>query len=153
MSGVWARLGGVSVVPTDSFDLEQRPGLRQAYADGIERGFEGDLPKLPEAIERYLLRARSSDVGLLALLRDRPTAGDTSVLAIAVDPEWRGNAFATKALLAVERRLLRGDTGRLVVRVPRTNGRGLYFMLRAGFTPLAGTPGDDASWFARGGSR
>lgn len=153
MSGPWARLDGVSVLPAATFDFDERPGLRQAYADGIERGYDGELPELPDGTERYLLRARSAEVGLLALLRDWPSQGDASVIAIAIDPEWRGNAFATKALLAVERKLQRNGVARLLVRVPRTNGRGLYFMLRAGFTPLAGDPRDEATWFARGASR
>ena len=151
MSGVWARFAEVSIVPAGAFDLEARPALRQAYADGIERGFEGDLPELPEAADCYLLRARATEVGLLALLPACPRPRDTAVVALAIDPDWRGNAFATKALLATERRLRRDGDARLVARVPRTNGRGLYFMLRVGFTPLTDAPPDEATWFVRGG--
>lgn len=151
MSGVWARSGDLTIVRTEAIDLEGAPALRQALADGIERGFEGELPELPEDAEQYLLRAHSADVGMLALVRDCPTPGTVATVALAIDPAWRGSALATKALLAAERRLQREGVDRLVTRVPRTNGRGLYFMLRAGFTPLQGLPPDDATWFARGG--
>lgn len=154
MSGVWARFEDVHIVESGPIDLDARPELRQAYADGIERGFDGDLPALPAGTETYLLRAHGTDVGLMALLRDCPTEGDVAALALAVDPAARGNAYATKALIAADRRLQRDGAHRLVTRVPRTNGRGLYFMLRVGFTPVSGiSDGEDATWFARGGSR
>ena len=153
MSGVWARFQGVSVVESGPIDLEARPALRQAYADGIERGFDGDLPELPGEAETYLLRAGGEEVGLIALLEGCPGAADIAVVALAIAPDHRGNAYATKALVAVERRLSRDRNRRLVTRVPRTNGRGLYFMLRAGFTPTTEASDDgDATWFARGGS-
>jgi ribosomal protein S18 acetylase RimI-like enzyme len=152
VSGVWARFEDVTLVATDVLDLEGHEGFRQAFADGIERGFDGELPALPEQVESYLVRAHSSDAGFLALLRDCPVAGEASVVALAIDPEARGNAYATKALLAAERRLQRDGITRTLTRVPRTNGRGLYFMLRVGFTPLIGGPDEGATWFARGGS-
>ncbi len=152
VSGVWARFDDVTLVAVDELDLESNDGFRQAFADGIERGFEGDLPTLPEQAESYVVRARSSDVGFLALLRDHPTEREAAVVALAIDPDARGNAYATKALLAAERRLKRDGVARTLTRVPRTNGRGLYFMLRVGFTPLAEGPDEDATWFARGGS-
>lgn len=126
-------------------------GLRQAYIDGIERGFEGEAPGLPEGVERYAVRVKGETVGLLAVMQDCPEADDAAVLAVAIDPAWRGHASGTKALLAAERRLLSDGVERVLVRVPRTNGRGLYFMLRAGFTPGAGFDGADATWFMRGG--
>ena len=153
MTRPWASFEDLSIVPSPPIDLEARPELRQAVADGIERGFDGDLPSLPEASEWYLLRVSSEDVGLMVVLRDCPEPGAAAIVALAVDPEARGNAYATRALIAAERRLLRNGIERLVTRVPRTNGRGLYFMLRAGFTPFAEPPDDDATWFARSGSR
>ena len=152
MSGVWARFEDVSIVASEPIDLEARPTLRQALADGIERGFDGELPELPADAEQYVLRSRSSDVGLLALQRDCPEPRSATVIALAIDPDWRGNAFATKALMAAERRLGRDGIDRLLTRVPRTNGRGLYFMLRLGLTPVADGPRDEATWFVRGGS-
>ncbi len=153
-SGGWAGFGDVRLVRSAPIDLDARPELRQAVADGIERGFDGELPSLPDASETYLLRAHGSDVGLMALLADCPRVGDVAVVALAVDPVERGNAYATKALIAAERRLRRDGGGRLVTRVPRTNGRGLYFMLRVGFTPVQDVSDrEDATWFARGGSR
>jgi GNAT superfamily N-acetyltransferase len=72
---------------------------------------------------------------------------------VAVDPARRGRATATKAILVAERKLAAEGYAPLLVRVPRTNGRGLYFMLRTGFVPVP--PGerpddpDDVTWFAR----
>ena len=152
MSGVWARSQGVSICATEHLDVEARPTLRQALADGIERGFEGKLPSLPENAECYRLRANSADVGALVLIPAYPTLNDVTLFALVIDSEWRGNAFATKALLATERRLLREGKKRLVARVPRTNGRGLYFMLRAGFTPMIDASPNDTTWFIRGGA-
>lgn len=153
MSRAWARFEDVSLVPSPPIDLEDHPELRQALADGIERGFEGDLPPFPEQAESYLLRAGASDVGLMAVIRDCPTPGSAAVVALAIAPDERGSAYATKALLAAERRLQRDGVERIVTRVPRTNGRGLYFMLRVGFTPVSDPPDDGATWFSRGGSR
>ena len=152
MSGVWASFGDVRLVRADP-DLSDYPGLRQALADGVERGFDGDLPSFPEQAAIYLLRADRSDVGLISIVTDCPRRGEAAVVALAIDPDARGNAYATKALMACERRLGRDGIDRVLTRVPRTNGRGLYFMLRAGFTPTAGISDDpSATWFERGGS-
>lgn len=148
--GVWAQLEGVELVVAEAAELESE-GLRQAYLDGIERGFEGEPPVLPEGSERYAVRVEGETVGLLAVMRDCPSPGDAAVLAVAIDPASRGHASGTKTLLAAERRLLSDGVERVLVRVPRTNGRGLYFMLRAGFTPSAGFDGPEATWFVRGG--
>ena len=152
MNGIWVRSQGVSISAIEHLDIEARPTLRQAFADGIERGFRGELPALPENADCYRLRANSVDVGALVLIPAIPTRNDVSLVALVIEPKWRGNAFATKALLAVERRLLSEGGKRLVARVPRTNGRGLYFMLRAGFTPMTDAPLGDATWFIRGGA-
>lgn len=148
--GAWAQLEGVGLVEVAAEELDSE-GLRQAMLDGIERGFEGDTPELPEGAERYAVRAEGETVGLLAVKRDCPSDGDAAVLVVAIEPASRGHAYGTKALLAAERRLLSDGAGRVLVRVPRTNGRGLYFMLRAGFTPSAGPDGPEATWFVRGG--
>jgi len=152
VSGVWARFEDVSIVGARQFEIAAHPSLRQAIADGIERGFDGELPSLPDEAEVYLLRAGGEDIGLTALVRDCPDPGSVAVVALAIDPDARGNAFATKALLALERRLRRDGVERVVTRVPRTNGRGLYFMLRVGYTPLPPVSVGDATWFTRGGS-
>jgi len=148
--GVWAQLEEVELVESETTELENA-GLRQAYLDGIERGSQGVPPVLPEGCERYSVRVEGETVGLLVVMHDCPSAGDATVVTVAIDPASRGHARGTKALLAAERRLLSDGTERVLVRVPRTNGRGLYFMLRAGFTPSAGFDGPDATWFVRGG--
>ncbi|HET6549979.1 MAG TPA: GNAT family N-acetyltransferase [Solirubrobacter sp.] len=135
-------------MPARDFDLDAHPGLWRALADGIERTYAGALPPVPPDAECYLVRVEGETAGVLVLRRDAPGAGQAALLAVAVDPAARGRASGTKALLAAERRLRR-DGLELRARVPRTNGRGLYFMLRAGFTPVAPTEGDDATWFRR----
>jgi GNAT superfamily N-acetyltransferase len=150
--GAWARFEGVGLIASDAVLLHDED-LRQAYLDGIERGFEGELPSLPEGSAQYAVRAEGETVGLLAVMRDCPSDGEAAVLAVAIAPASRGHAYGTKALLAAERRLLRDGVERVLVRVPRTNGRGLYFMLRAGFTPSAEFEGPEATWFVRGGER
>lgn len=146
----WAAGGDVALERVASLDLEAHPALARALADGVERGYDGALPELPEAGEWYLVRARGEVAGVLALQRDCPAAGSAALLAVAIAPAARGRALGVRALLLAERRLAREGWARTVARVPRTNGRGLYFMLRAGFTSAAGPPGDDgATWFAR----
>ena len=82
----------------------------------------------------------------------RPGVG--ARIAGGVDPLRRGSAVGARALIAAERRLAREGAGELVTRVPKTNGRGLYFMLRAGYSPVtdidwASSPDDGATWFRR----
>jgi GNAT superfamily N-acetyltransferase len=146
---VWTRGPGVSLVRLDEVEAEDLPpGLQRALLDGVSRG-GGAVPVLPAESERYEVRAGGKVVGLLVVARDCPRRGVASVLAAAVDRAQRGHAYAARALLAAERQLLDEGFGSVLARVPRTNGRGLYFMLRAGFVPVAPVAGDDATWFAR----
>lgn len=132
-------------------------GVRQALLDGVDRGLAGGPPAIPSAAAVYALRAgrRTTGVpdGLVAVARGCPGPDEAALLAVAVAPAARGRALATKALLLAERRLIDEGATRVLARVPRTNGRGLYYMLRCGYTPLAGgsapaEPGD-ATWFTR----
>ena len=155
----WARGLGVSLLPSAEATVLARPALVRALADGIAHGHDGPLPAFPEGATWHLVREGGTDVGVAVLRRDYPGAGEAALLAIAIAPEHRGRAVATKALLVIERRLKRLGVTRLLTRVPRTNGRGLYFMLRAGYTPLppaerpaaASADDEDVTWFARGG--
>lgn len=132
-------------------------GIRQAFLDGVDRGLTGEPPAIPAAAAVYALREGRRTTGAVAggvaVARDCPRAGEATLLAVAVTPASRGRALATKALLLAERRLTEEGATRVLARVPRTNGRGLYFMLRCGFTPVigAGAPdgAGDATWFAR----
>ena len=150
---VWARTLGVALVPAEAVAVMADPALRRALADGIEHGFAGALPSVLAGAQWYLVREGRATVGVAIVRRDRPRRGEAALLAIAIVADHRGHAAGTKALLAVERRLQREGVTRLLARVPRGNGRGLYFMLRAGFTPIAPheAPRDpgDATWFAR----
>jgi GNAT superfamily N-acetyltransferase len=151
----WARLLGVALAPVDLAVALEDPRLRRALADGLERGYAGDLPGFPRGVEAFAVREGGADVGLLVLQRDCPGRGEAAVLAVVVAVEHRGRSCGAKALLAAERRLHREGFARVLARVPRTNGRGLYFMLRAGYVPvpLEARPDDagDATWFARTG--
>lgn len=153
VGGAWARILGVTLVPVEAAAVEADPMLQRALADGIEPGFAGTLPAIPAAATCYLVREGRTAVGVLVVQRDRPRRGEATLLAVAVAPDRRGHATGTKAVLAAERRLHDEGCARLLARVPRTNGRGLYFMLRAGLAPVApeqAPPDDgDATWFAR----
>ena len=137
--------------------LLKAPGIRQGLLDGVDRGLAGDPPAIPDAAAVYALREgrrTAGDVaGVVAIARACPRAGEATLLAIAVAPASRGRSLATKALLLAERRLIEEGTSRVLARVPRTNGRGLYYMLRCGFSPVTGDgapdEAEDATWFAR----
>ena len=153
---VWTRALGVSLTTTAPAAVEADPALHRALLDGIAHGHAGALPAWPAAAAWYLVHERGAVVGVVAVRGDHPRSGEAALLALAVAPERRGRALGTKALLAAEGRLLRDGASRVVVRVPRGNGHGLYFMLRAGFVPLpvAERPSDDpgwedVTWFAR----
>jgi len=156
----WASGLGVTLVEVrgaerDTLMTDAR--VRQALLDGVDRGLTGDPPAIPEAASVYALRdgrrtAGAAD-GLVAVARGWPMPGEAALLAVVVAPASRGHALATKALLLVERRLIEEGVTRVWARVPRTNGRGLYCMLRCGFVPVTGdgAPAEtgDATWFAR----
>ncbi len=141
---VWARGDGVALVP---FDGQLSDGLTQALRDGIERGYEGDLAAAPHGAIRMAVRVDGTAVGLLVFELDQPARGAVTVHAVAIEPPQRGNDYGTRALLVAERRLRRDGAGAFFARVPRTNGRGLYFMLRAGYAPIAPPVDDGATWF------
>jgi len=151
--GVWTRYLGVSLVRSDAARVGAQPPLVRALTDGVERSAE---PTMPEADgDWYEVREGGVTVGVALVRRDWPRAGQASLLAVATAREARGRATSTKTVLAAERKLASEGYAPMLVRVPRTNGRGLYFMLRCGFTPVpAGVrpedPGD-ATWFARRG--
>ena len=133
------------------------PGIRQALLDGIDRGLTGEPPAFPGDADVYALRGERRSTGasdgIVVIARGCPRVGEAAVLAVGVAPASRGRALATKALLLVERSLIEEGVTRVLVRVPRTNGRGLYYLLRCGYTPLTGkdvpVESGDASWFAR----
>ena len=152
----WARGLGISLTASDAASIPADAALHRALADGIEHAHEGPLHEFPAGAEWYLVREGGVDVGVAVLERNAPRTGEAALWAVAIAPEHRGRATATKAILVIERRLRRDGIGRVIARVPRTNGRGLYFMLRVGYTPLP--PGEapasdegDVTWFARGG--
>lgn len=159
-SAVWASNLGVTLVAARGHAREALladPGIRQALLDGVDRGLSGDPPALPDAAAVYALRRGRWTTGIpdgvVVVTRDCPRRGEVALLAVAIAPASRGQSLATKALLLAERRLLEEGASRVLARVPRTNGRGLYFMLRCGFTPVSSddvtASTGEATWFAR----
>lgn len=153
-SGVWTRYLGVSLVHSDAARVAAQPALLRALTDGVERS---DEPRMPDADgEWFEVREGGETVGVALVRRDCPKPGQAALLAVATAREARGRATSTKTVLAAERKLATEGFAPMVVRVPRTNGRGLYFMLRCGFTPVpsGARPEDpgDATWFARRGA-
>ena len=144
--GVWARGDGVTLAP---FSGALDAGLERALRDGVERGYEGPVPAAPPDATCMIVRAEGQRVGLLAFVTGVPAPDAATVYAVAVDPDRRGNDYGTRVLLAMERRLRREGVSTFYSRVPRGNGRGLYFMLRAGYSPVASPLDDGASWFLR----
>lgn len=156
----WASGLGVTLVEVHGAERDSLladAGIRQALLDGVDRGLAGDPPAIPEFAAVYALRegrrTTGAADGIVVITRDYPMAGEVTLLAIAIAPASRGRALATKALLLAERRLIEEGAERVLARVPRTNGRGLYYMLRCGFVPItgAGAPAEagDATWFVR----
>src|SRR5690606_29495863 len=130
----WTRGPGVALRSATPRDIEA-PGVQRALRDGIERGYEGALPEAPPGCECYSIVAQGQVVGLLAFVRDTPGDGEVTFWAVAIVPEHRAHAYGARALQAAERRLHREGTRAFYMRVPRGNGRGLYFALRCGYAP------------------
>lgn len=143
---VWARGFGVALLRDADTSAA---ALVAALADGIERGFAGPLPAPPAGSECYGIVAGRRLVGVLACGREQ--AGARAVVhAVAIVADARGHAYGARALRCAERQLAAEGVRELYARVPRTNGHGLYFMLRCGYAPLLRPPhADGATWFRR----
>ena len=154
--GAWARGLGISLLRAEASSILDDPALARALADGIAHGYEGALHEFPDDAAWHVIREARADVGVAVLVPHWPAQHEAALFAVAIAPEHRGRAVASKAVIVIERRLRREGVTRLLARVPRTNGRGLYFMLRVGYTPVLPEdvpPGEDGdvTWFARGG--
>lgn len=158
----WAIGMGLRLEPLDPLEAGAgaglTPGLERALLDGVERGLEGPPPDFPPGARTYAIRDAEGLVGVLAIERARPGPEDATFTAVAIDPARRGAALGARALLLAERRLAREGVRRTFATAPRTNGRGLYFLLRCGYAPLMRAPagGDEAdevaeacTWFER----
>lgn len=152
--GVWTRYLGVSLVRSDAERIAARPALVRALTDGEDRAAAAVMPEADG--EWFEIREGGETVGVALVRRDCPKPGQAALLAVATARESRGRATSTKTVIAAEERLAAEGYAPMLVRVPRTNGRGLYFMLRCGFTPVPAEhrPHDegDATWFARRGT-
>ncbi|MCK9495578.1 MAG: GNAT family N-acetyltransferase [Dehalococcoidia bacterium] len=154
---VWTKYLGVSLVTSDAARVAAQPALVRALTDGHDRAAAPAMPEDAESLgEWFEMREGGETVGVALVRRDCPKPGQAALLAVATAREVRGRATSTKTVLAAERKLAAEGYSPMFVRVPRTNGRGLYFMLRCGFTPVPAlerpaSDGGDATWFGRPG--
>jgi hypothetical protein len=145
---VWARGDGVTLRAAAAEDFA-RDDVQRALRDGIERGYDGELPPAPDDTQWYLIEAAHSVVGVLASRPQFPSARAATLHALAIVIAQRGHAHGAHALFTWENRLARNGVREFYARVPRTNGRGLYFMLRCGYAPTTPRAEDGATWFRR----
>ena len=136
----WTAAGGLALRRAEA--LPESAALRRALADGVARGYDGPLPPLPGEATLLLVEEEGAkeSSGVLAF-RPGPGDGAATLLAVAVAPPRRGRAVGLRAVTACERRLARAGVRELYASVPRGNGRGVYFWLRAGYRPLLRPPG------------
>jgi GNAT superfamily N-acetyltransferase len=149
---IWTRGQKLSLQVFEHQEIFSRAGIMRALADGVSRNFNpsdlGELSTLPY-IDWYVIRETAVEVGILGIQRDLPQRGTATARFIAVDPQYRGNAVGTRAILIAEKKL-RSEGYELFGRVPETNGRGLYFWLRCGFVGQRSTTANEsATWFQR----
>lgn len=146
--GAWARGFGVTLTPaTPEAAIGACPGIERALLDAVGRGYGGPPPLPPEGASCWLVRAEGEAAGLLTAERPAP---DEAILGVAIAPERRGRSLGARAVFAAERRLRREGVRSFGARAPRSNGRGLYFWLRAGYLPLRGpAPAGGATLFRR----
>ena len=128
--------------------LPEDAGLERAIRDGIARGYDGAVAR---GAPWYALLPRAGrwarSWGCWASPAG-PAGGAVTLVGVAIDPAKRGRELGTRAVRIAERRLRREGVTTFYGRAPRGNGRGLYFWLRAGFTPVPSPrPDDDATWF------
>lgn len=142
LRGDWSHAEGVSLHPADA--LPETPSLRRALADGIARGYGGPLPSLPAGATLLLVCTEGAVAGLLEVTPG-PGEAAATILAVAVAPEARGRSLGLRAVLAAERRLEHDGARAIYASVPRGNGRGVYFWLRAGYRPLPEPPAGAAA--------
>jgi hypothetical protein len=150
---VWTRDGEIVLREATEADIADER-IDFALHDQVERGYEGALPAARDGLERYAIEVGGALVGLLGFRRDEPHAGAMVVDDLAIAVAERGHAYGTRALLATEQRLARDGILEGFARVPRGNGRGLYFMLRCGYAPIAaledeGSGNEGVTWFQR----
>ncbi len=136
---VWARNKHVSIYSDPDPAFLKSTQIQSALSEGISRKpdvlpavFELDIPD----VSWYGVRSHGESVGVLGLRPNVPAQGITVLIAVAIIKSYRGNALGTHSVLAVANRLKR-DGVELYGSVPRTNGRGLYFWLRCGYSPTA----------------
>ena len=149
---IWARGQKVSLQVLENQDIFSRAGIVRALADGVSRNFNPsdlvELNTLPHT-DWYVIREIGLEVGVLGIQRNLPERGSATARFLAVEPQYRGNAIGTRAVLIAEKKL-RSEGYELFGRVPETNGRGLYFWLRCGFVgQRPSSESESVTWFRR----
>ena len=91
-----ARGRGIALYPLD-VNEPLSEGLARALRDGIERGYAGETPALPREASGFTIVAAGVEVGVLALRAEWPSAGEVTVVALAIEPEARGHSYAARS--------------------------------------------------------
>ena len=131
----WASEGDLVLREATDEDIAD-PAVQRALRDNIERGYEGELPAMPGGVACYAIEANQTLVGLLGFRLDTPDVHAMTMDILAIATEERGHAYGTRALLLAEQRLAAEGIVEGYARVPRGNGRGMYFILRCGYAPV-----------------
>lgn len=147
MSGPWARYNEVSLSQGE---------LVKNFSDSvidISKKIIDSLEFSQMEIFRHEIRVQGKNVGELFLMKNTPQKKDVTIHSLTVNGIDRGHAYGTKALLAVERKLSKAEINNFLAVIPLMNGRGMYFLLRAGFTPSQNYDHVELNWFIRGGQK
>ncbi|MBG92721.1 MAG: hypothetical protein CL792_01920 [Chloroflexi bacterium] len=147
MSVSWARYSEVSVSQGKLVEnlTDSSTNISKKIIDLL------NSPK-PE-IYRHEIRVKGEEVGELFLMKNIPLDNDVTIHSLVVNDVNRGHAYGTKALLAVERKLSEMMVCNFWAVNLIINGRGTYFLLRAGFTPSQNQGQGELNWFIRGGQK
>ena len=147
MSGPWARYNEVNLSQGE---------LVNNFSDSatdISKKIIDSLEFSQTEIFRHEIRVQGKNVGELFLMKNIPQKKDVIIHSLTVNDIDRGHAYGTKALLAVERKLSKAKINNFLAVIPLMNGRGMYFLLRAGFTPSQNYDHAELNWFIRGGQK
>ena len=135
---VWTRSKYVSIYDDPALEFLESTEMQMALCDGISRKSDVvpsevglDVP----GVSWHGVRSLGESVGVVGLRSNAPFSGATTLIAVAIIRQYRGNALGTHSVLAVARKMKR-DGVKLYGSVPRTNGSGLYFWLRCGYAPI-----------------
>ncbi|MCH2657480.1 MAG: hypothetical protein MKZ81_00520 [Dehalococcoidia bacterium] len=145
MGGPWARYNEVIISHGKLVEDHSDPST------DISKKISGSFAISKPETFRHQIRVQGNNVGEFFFIKDIPQKKDIIIHSLIINNIDRGHAYGTKALLAVERKLSKTNINNFWAVLPLKNGRGMYFLLRAGFTPLQSNDHAELNWFIRGG--